>query len=323
MPWVFDTIKVAIIGIIGYNSKLDKYVIRRLVLSNYLNPENGFFSMLSKVFDLIVLNLIYVLMNLPFVLAVYINLAMLFNEKPSWHPLYILVALLLGFVLVPSSTALYYAVVKAVRRHRGYPLQEFFRSFKQNFKQGVGASYIFVVLAGFLVFDFWYALQVFQQEGGVTYFFLFVVIAFFLVSTFMYYCPVLSRFQMKQWNALKFSLGLAARHMGYTVLIIFMWLAFGILGYFTRGLTLFVLLAVGVLVESFMMEKVLKKYVLKTLEQQEEQQNVQASAETADIAESEEVSFNFKRLDAEEAKEAGASGKKKKHLATDDEWYLE
>ncbi len=299
-------------------------------MSNYLNPENGFFSMLSKVFDLIVLNLIYALMNAPFALTAYINIAMLFNEKSSWHPLYVLVALVAGILLVPTTTALYYSVVKAVRRHRGYPVKEFFRSFKQNFKQGVVASLIFTALSALLLFDFWYAVGVYHESNNATFIFLFIVISFFLVSTFIYYCPVLSRFQMKQWNAIKFSLGLSARHMGYTVVFVLMWFAFGVLGYFTNGLTLFILLAAGVLLESLMMEKILKKYVLKTLSQQAEKEQAEKEAEgteateaTEATEESEEVSFNFKRLDAEEAKSAGMDGKKKKSMASDDEWYLE
>ncbi len=290
-------------------------------MSNYLNPENGFFSMLSKIFDLIVLNLIYAIMNLPFAFMAYINLAMLFNEKASWHPLYVVAAMVCGILLVPTSTALYYSVVKSVRRHRGYPVREFFRSFKQNFKQGAVASLIFTALCGLLVFDFWYALSVYRESGKVTFLFLFIIITFFLVSTFIYYCPVLSRFQMKQLNALKFSLGLSARHMGYTVVFVIMWLAFAVLGYFTNGLTLFLLLAAGVLLESIMMEKILKKYVLKTLEQQAEKAKENGDTET--VREAEDVSFNFKRLDAEEAKNVTADGKKKKTVAGDDEWYLE
>ena len=237
-------------------------------MSNYFNPENGFFSALSKIFDLIILNLIYVLMNTPFALTLYLNVAMLFSEETSWNPVVILAALVFGFVLVPSSTALYYAVVKSVRHHRGYPVREFFRSFKMNFRQGVGASYIFVVMGGLLIFDFWYGLQVLNQNGTMASLMLFTVISFFLIATFLYYCPVLSRFKMKQWNALKFSLGLSAHHIGYTLLFVLLWLTFAVLGYLTRGLTLFILLAAGVYGESFFMEKILKKYVLKALENQ-------------------------------------------------------
>ncbi len=186
---------------------------------------------------------------------------------------------------------------------------------------------LFIGLSVLLIFDFWYALQVYSQQSETTFLFLFVIIAFFLVSTFLYYCPVLSRFQMKQWNALKFSLGLAARHMGYTVLMVLLWLAFGVLGFFTRGLTLFVLLSAGVLVQSLMMEKILKKYVLKTLEQQaakEDEKNESENKSADDSNGEQELSFNFKQLDETEAKYTTSNKKGKKKITTsEDEWYLE
>ena len=47
---------------------------------------------------------------------------------------YFLLTVIVG--IGPAATALYYAIVKNVRRSRSYATTEFFRAFKANFKQG-------------------------------------------------------------------------------------------------------------------------------------------------------------------------------------------
>lgn len=51
----------------------------------------------------------------------------------------------------PAVTALYYSVAKSIRRGRGGPYREYFRSFKENLVQGMGLS---VILALFCAVGF-------------------------------------------------------------------------------------------------------------------------------------------------------------------------
>ena len=44
--------------------------------------------------------------------------------------------------ICPAVMALYYSVAKSVRRGRGGPYREYFRSFKENLLQGIGLSVI-------------------------------------------------------------------------------------------------------------------------------------------------------------------------------------
>lgn len=59
-----------------------------------------------------------------------------------------------------STSALYYAVVKSIRKGFGYPVREFLSYFKKNWKQGIGVS-IGYDLLGILV--------VLQGVGSISY----------------------------------------------------------------------------------------------------------------------------------------------------------
>ena len=83
---------------------------RRWIMGNLFNMDNAFFSFISKVCDIMILSTVWILLCIPII------------------------------TIGPASTALYYAVVKVVRRERGYLLREFFRSFKMNFKRGTAAN---------------------------------------------------------------------------------------------------------------------------------------------------------------------------------------
>ena len=93
-------------------------------MSGIFNYENPIFSFLGKVIDLISLSLLWVILCLPVV------------------------------TIGPATTALYYTVVKVIRKERSYLFREFFKSFKSNFKYGALATIIVIVLAAILLFDF-------------------------------------------------------------------------------------------------------------------------------------------------------------------------
>ena len=112
----------------------------------------------------------------------------------------------------PAVTALYYAVAKSVRRGRGGPYREYFRSFRENFLQGAGLS---VILALFCAVGFFAAVYVVNEplSAAVDLFyratFVFALIAAFIILCLA--CPVLSRFRFKTAQILLFSLRVALK----------------------------------------------------------------------------------------------------------------
>lgn len=201
-------------------------------MNNWLNPDNKFFTFMGKAFDMVVLNTIWLILCIPII------------------------------TIVPATTALYYAVVKVIRRERSYAIKEFFRSFKRNFKQGAVFSVLALLLVFVMYIDFRYAWELMQaqESSGSTYFGVFLVIAILFSSMFAYISPLLSRFEMKISGILKTAFVMATRHL-LTTIVLLVLLVGVLLGCYILLPGIFFLPVVGTLLASFLIERVFKKYM--------------------------------------------------------------
>ena len=225
-------------------------------MNNWLNPDNKFFSFMGKAFDTIVLNTIWLLICLPLPV---LTIVWVGQTGIIW---FLILTLLTLLPIVPATTALYYAIVKSVRKERSYAVKEYFRSFARNFKQGSIFSLIAVGLFLILYIDFKYALELMQTQSnsGSIYLGVFIVITLLFSAMYMYVCPILSRFEMKTSGILKTAFVMAGRHLLTTVILLV--LAVGVLlGSYILLPGMFFLPAVATLIASFLIEKVFKKYM--------------------------------------------------------------
>ena len=128
---------------------------------------------MSKVFDTVVLNTVWLLLCVPLPV-----LTIVWTAKTENFYLLLLTAVAL-IPVVPATTALYYAMVKSVRRERSYAIKEYFRSFIRNFKQGALFSLFAVLLIVILSVDFEYTwgLVVEQKSSGNVYLGIFIGIS--------------------------------------------------------------------------------------------------------------------------------------------------
>ncbi len=281
-------------------------------MGNIFNPDNAFFTFMGKTFDILILNLVWLALYIPFG-------AFLFFFGTTGFPLFAILAIASLIVFIPSMIAMYYAVVKSVRRSRSYPVREFFRSFKLNFKQGAIASVIFLIIAWFLYIDFQYSWRLVEVKDskGVPLLGVFFVITFFVSGVFIYLCPVISRFTMSLKNAFKFSFGISIKHFWCTILSFLLWAAIIFLAYFTNGFVALFGVAAGTLVGSLMMEKVLKKYVLQTIENQKKAAEENGNGEDIIGGADAPTEIEEKKPEYMDSFEDGGENSKK------DEWYLE
>ena len=196
-------------------------------MSNWLNPDNKFFSFMGKAFDLVAINVVWLILCIPII------------------------------TIVPATTAMYYAVVKVIRRERSYALKEFFRSFKRNFKQGALYSLLLVLATFIMYIDFRYSWELIQQgeTSGNTYLGVFFVIALLICAVFTFLCPVLSRFDMKWGAILKTAFFMATRHILTTLVLLALMIAV-LLGCYIVLPGMFFLPAIGTLLASFLIERV-------------------------------------------------------------------
>ena len=197
-------------------------------MGNLFNMNNFFFRFMGKLFDAVALSIVYTLVCLPIV------------------------------TIGPATSALYYATVKSIRRDRSYPIKEFFKAFKRDFKQCFVVGLILVVVGVILYVDVKFAINFINNS--LTYMrYLYLIIGIVVSFIAVYIFPLISRFSLKLSELFKLSFYLALRHLLTTVVSVILLFGSFVLVYISAGLTMiFVPVLVNLLI-SIMMEKVLIK----------------------------------------------------------------
>lgn len=121
-----------------------------------------------------------------------------------------LVASLPVFTIGASTTALYYAMNKCVRRGEGGIWKTFWQSFRANFKQATGMWLILLPVYGLLIascYSAWLMSAADNLPREMFYFLLVVLAFFFAWACFLF--PYLARFQNTTKMIFKNCLGIA------------------------------------------------------------------------------------------------------------------
>ena len=145
-----------------------------------------------------------------------------------WLGLLWLVCSLPVVTLGAASAALYYSMVKCVRHERFRATKAFFQSFRRNFRQG---TLLWLLCLGYALVglgNVWTFGQMGVKPGDL----LFYVSRFFFVPLPMllpWIFAFLSRFENSVRATLRFSLYLAVRHFGATLLLTAELLGFALL----------------------------------------------------------------------------------------------
>ena len=162
-------------------------------MGTLFNLDNPVWSFMGKVADLILLNLLAVVCSIP-----------IFTIGASW-------------------TALYFVTIRMVRKEEGYVIRDFFRSFKENFKQATIIWGIGFFVICFLAYD-WYLLWNTQQIGtdsiiSIALLIVSVLVIFALISVF----PFLARFQVSTKAAIRNAIWFGVLHIPQMLLILLMY----------------------------------------------------------------------------------------------------
>lgn len=204
----------------------------RMNVDQIFNSENKFFTAMSKAWDVIVLNF------------------------------YFLLTVVLG--IGPAMTALYYAMVKNVRRSRSYATKSYFHSFAQNFKQGFIIGIIQLATAAGLYYCWGFAMSMDgSQFIAQVYFTVWFVACLLFVLTSIYVYPLLSRFNLTIGKAIKEAFVFSLRYLPYTLAMMTMFVISAIGIWLLGPMGAVIIPAVYTLCKSFVMERVLRKHTPK------------------------------------------------------------
>lgn len=158
-------------------------------MGSLFNPDNIVMQFLSKMCDLIILNLLFMIGCIPII------------------------------TIGASTSALYYVCLKVLRGEEPYIARNFWKAFRANFKQATVIWLIFLGVGVFLGVDLY--IISFQRSS----FFAAVRVILWLfgviwISMSLYVFPFISHFKCTLRQAVKNSLLLVIGYLPYTVLLL-------------------------------------------------------------------------------------------------------
>ena len=158
-------------------------------MSRFFNPDNPVMEFIAKIFDLVILNLIFIFSCVPII------------------------------TIGASTSALSYVTLKMVRGEDPYIWRNFWKSFRQNFKQGTLVWRFSILIFIFLGMDFYIINSQNTSLFAVVRILLWIVCAVAL-SVFLYVFPVISHFVCTTKQALKNALLMTFGHLPYTLMML-------------------------------------------------------------------------------------------------------
>lgn len=158
-------------------------------MSRFFNPDNPVMEFIAKIFDLVILNLIFIFSCVPVI------------------------------TIGASTSALSYVTLKMVRGEDPYIWRNFWKSFRQNFKQGTLVWIFSILIFIFLGMDFYIINSQNTSLFAVVRILLWIICAIAL-SVFLYVFPVISHFVCTTKQALKNALLMTFGHLPYTLVML-------------------------------------------------------------------------------------------------------
>lgn len=201
------------------------------MLESLFNPDNPLMCTINKIIDIVVLSLLWTLCSLPII------------------------------TVGASCSALYYAIVKSVRKDRSHASREFWRGFKANLKQGVVFEFFWCIFAFMMLISDIPLAMSFLDTGKIQntiLLLLFAVKTILLLGSVCWFYPLLSRYKQPLLNLLKATLYLFFRHFFISLLAIIL-LVLTVALLLAEPLLLAVIPGVAFYLISFLLEPALRE----------------------------------------------------------------
>ncbi|MFI3172099.1 MAG: YesL family protein [Eubacteriales bacterium] len=160
-------------------------------MGNLFNVDNKFFTLMGLIFDLTVLNILYVISCIPI------------------------------FTIGAATTALYDMTLKMVKNEESYIVRGYFKAFKRNFKNGTILGILATIIAIILGTNV-YASNL-NLDNGTMWVLLFIfnlslTILFWLIMAYIY--PIQALKELTMVGVLKSSLYSSVRYLPTTILVV-------------------------------------------------------------------------------------------------------
>lgn len=159
------------------------------MLQGIFNYDNPVWRFIGKLGDLMILNILWLICSIPI------------------------------FTIGASTTAVYYVTIKLARDDDGYTIRNFFKSFKENFKQATAIWLLMLVTGIILGFDLYFFLFVLTGSSIVRTVFTAAIGALTLIwlCIFSYVFPLQSRFYNPVKRTIFNAFFMSIRHFFHTL----------------------------------------------------------------------------------------------------------
>lgn len=203
-------------------------------MSRILAPDSGFMLFLSKLFDILIISLFFLVCCIPIV------------------------------TIGPAFCALYASTRRVIVKREGYVAKEFFHSFRINLGQGVIVwiiQFLILLLMGINIF---YTSTTWKDMIGViaTGVYFAVICIILILSGYLF--PILSRFECKGKKLISSAAMMAVAHPGASVIMLFLQVIFYLLlvaSYAMFPLLLFFLPVGYAVLQQRILEKIFVQYM--------------------------------------------------------------
>lgn len=210
-------------------------------MKSVFNYDGPFFSGLSRLADLLWLNVLFIVCSLPV------------------------------FTIGASASALYYVTLKMARDEEGYITKSFFKSFKQNFLQGTAIWLILLAIGAVIAFDFrfvtneMYASMIPGDTIRNVVLIATMAIGFIWLFVCVYVFAVLAKFDNTVKNTIRNAFFMSIRHLPQTILLVVILITPLVLMYFFNIaiLLVFVMFSVEAYWSSKLLVKIFDLYLPK------------------------------------------------------------
>lgn len=165
-------------------------------MGRLFNYDNGIMQTLSKIFDCICANFLWLLCCIPI------------------------------FTIGASSAAYYYAYNKAIRQKRSYACKEFFRGLKENFKQATKV-WLIVLLLYIVTFLDCYILRAMAETVSYAGILQAVILALIILITMWvtYLFPYMARFRAETKAVVKNCAIIMVANLPWSILLLILFAA--------------------------------------------------------------------------------------------------
>ena len=208
---------------------------RGYLISTIFNLDNGIMRFFSRVIDLVILNLLFIICCIPIV------------------------------TIGASLTAMYSITLKMVRNEESHIIREFLKSFKQNFRQGTILGAIAIIIGFFITIDLRIIAMGYDNLKIVEI--LCYAAAFWSYIIFLYAFPISARFIYTTKEVFKNSFMISSVNFQWTLLLILLNVPFVAMLFYSgvSMLLLFTILLICgfsglALIQSFIFRKIFEKY---------------------------------------------------------------